>query len=149
MRRCEKCLGKENKLKTWEYSKALNCVVLQAEAILRGREFHTGTMRDEKKKRKTFEYDFQLPAVHASLKGPRVGALEKVTKSLKDEMVNWWTIFYHVTKIRDTAMVFQFWSWSSNRFVEEARKSLLSACTAEVLFPQAAIVSWFSHGTNK
>jgi cobyrinic acid a,c-diamide synthase len=42
----------KNKLKTWGYSRALNCVVLETGEILRGREFHTGTMRDRKKKEK-------------------------------------------------------------------------------------------------
>ena len=37
-----------NKLKSWERSNALNCVILDAETILSGREFHVGTMRKEK-----------------------------------------------------------------------------------------------------
>ena len=37
-----------SKMKSWERSKALNCVILDAETILSGREFHMGTKRDEK-----------------------------------------------------------------------------------------------------
>ena len=54
-----------NKLKSWERSNALNCVILDAETILRGREFHIGTMRDEKK---YFQVSF-LATGTVSLKG--------------------------------------------------------------------------------
>ena len=50
----------KNKLKTLECSTVLNCVVLEAETILRGSEFHIGTMRDAKK---TVECHFQLLAL--------------------------------------------------------------------------------------
>ena len=32
-----------NGMKSWERSKALNCVILDAETILSGREFHMGS----------------------------------------------------------------------------------------------------------
>ena len=59
----------------------MNCVILDAETILSGREFHIGTMRDEKK---YFRVSFFATGT-MSLKGwPRVGALEKVKKSVNE-----------------------------------------------------------------
>ena len=52
----------KNKLTSWERRNALICVMLDAEAILRGMEFQIGTMR-EAKQHFIYECYFWQPAL--------------------------------------------------------------------------------------